>query len=136
MVGRKKMRDYFIVAYEKDKVLREAYFSTKALMMKLLKLKKDGFKIVKIIDEYHEEHDFDEMLEIYEESIEIEFEDVNTKMEAYYLAYTYFEDLYTSREIDKKSYQKYIQRLNTYQEKTSEVKVFIEQIKLLYLEVL
>ncbi len=130
------MRDFFMVVYEEDKVLREACVSAKILVIRLLKLKKDGLKIVKIIDEYHEEHDFDEMLEIYEESIEIEFEDVNTKMEAYYLAYTYFEDLYTSKEIDKKSYQKYIQRLNTYQEKTSEVKVFIEQIKLLYLEIL
>ena len=130
------MKDFFMVVYEKDKVLREECVSAKILMIRLLKLKKDGFKIVKIIYEYHGEHDFDEMLEIYEESIEIEFEDVNTKMEAYYLAFSYFEDLYTSKEIDKKSYDTYIQRLNTYQKKISEVKVFIEQIKLLYLEVL
>ena len=130
------MKDFFMVVYEKDKVLREECVSAKILMIRLLKLKKDGFKIVIIIDEYHGEHDFDEMLEIYEESIEIEFEDVNTKMEAYYLAFSYFEDLYTSKEIDKKSYDTYIQRLNTYQKKISEVKVFIEQIKLLYLEVL
>lgn len=126
------MRDYFKVSYEKDKELRCKEIHEDALVVNLIELQKQGYKIVAIKDEFKEYHDIKEILEIYKESIDIEYEDVKTKLEAYELAFNYYKDLYRNSYISNETYNKYISEIKKYRKEIKDKDEFITKIKDLY----
>lgn len=126
------MRDYFKVSYEKDKVLRCKDIYKDALVVDLIELQRQNYKIVAIKDEFKEYHDMKEILEIYKESIDIEYEDVKTKLEAYELAFDYYKDLYRNSYISNETYNKYISEIKKYRKEIKDKDEFITKIKDLY----
>lgn len=126
------MRDYFKVSYEKDKVLRCKDIYKDALVVNLIELQRQNYKIVAIKDEFAEYHDLKEMIEIYKESIDIEYEDVKTKLEAYELAFDYYKDLYRNSYISNETYNKYISEIKKYRKEIKDKDEFITKIKDLY----
>lgn len=126
------MRDYFKVSYEKDKVLRCKDIYKDALVVNLIELQRQNYKIVAIKDEFKEYHDMKEILEIYKESIDIEYEDVKTKLEAYELAFDYYKDLYRNSYISNETYNKYISEIKKYRKEIKYKDEFITKIKDLY----
>lgn len=126
------MRDYFKVSYEKDKVLRCKDIYKDALVVNLIELQRQNYKIVAIKDEFKEYHDMKEILEIYKESIDIEYEDVKTKLEAYELAFDYYKDLYRNSYISNETYNKYISEIKKYRKEIKDKDEFITKIKDLY----
>lgn len=126
------MKDYFKVSYEKDKVLRCKDIYKDALVVNLIELQRQNYKIVAIKDEFKEYHDMKEILEIYKESIDIEYEDVKTKLEAYELAFDYYKDLYRNSYISNETYNKYISEIKKYRKEIKDKDEFITKIKDLY----
>ena len=126
------MRDYFKVSYEKDKVLRCKDIYKDALVVNLIELQRQNYKIAAIKDEFKEYHDMKEILEIYKESIDIEYEDVKTKLEAYELAFDYYKDLYRNSYISNETYNKYISEIKKYRKEIKDKDEFITKIKDLY----
>ena len=126
------MRNYFKVSYEKDKVLRCKDIYKDALVVNLIELQRQNYKIVAIKDEFAEYHDLKEMIEIYKESIDIEYEDVKTKLEAYELAFDYYKDLYRNSYISNETYNKYISEIKKYRKEIKDKDEFITKIKDLY----
>ena len=126
------MRDYFEVSYEKNKVLRCKEIYKDALVANLIELQKQGYEIVAIKDEFKEYHDMKEILEIYKESIDIEYEDVKTKLEAYELAFDYYKYLYRNSYISNETYNKYISEIKKYRKEIKDKDEFITKIKDLY----
>ncbi len=79
---------------------------------------------------YHNEED---IIEIYKESIDIEYEDVKTKTEAYDLAFEYYKKLYNNNYIEKETFNKYVKKLNKYKREIKGKNIFIEKVKELYI---
>lgn len=127
------MREYFDISYEKNRVLDLKSVSEEALMINIIELKKQDYKIIAIKDTFGEYHDEEEIIEIYKESIDIEYEDVTTKIEAYDLAFEYYKKLYNSSYIKKETYDRYIKTLNKYKREIKNKDIFIEKIKDLYI---
>lgn len=126
------MREYFKVSYEKDKVLRCKEVYKDALVVNLVELQKQNYKILAIKDDFNEYHDIKEILEIYKESIDIEYEDVRTKLEAYELAFDYYKDLYRNTHISNETYNKYISEIKKYRKEIKDKDEFVTKIKDLY----
>lgn len=123
------MNDYFIIAYEKEKVLRQIEVESEGLIIKLHELQKNGAEIINIRDSFLEYHDLNDMIEIFKESIDIEYEDVTSKIEAYNIAYEYYKNLYRNNYIDKEIYNKYFLELKKYRKEIKDKNQFIEKVK-------
>jgi len=129
------MKDYFLVTYKgKNEILKEKEVIAQYLIINIIILRKRKYEIVKLKDNFNVSHNLDEMIEIFKESIDIEYEDVETKEEAYKLANEYFRDLYDKRQINKEEYNEYIYKVERLNVSKSSVKKIIEKIKKLYIE--
>ncbi len=128
------MKDYFGVSYEKDKVLRYEEIYKDLLILKLIELQKQNYKIIAIKDEFGKYHNMEDMIEIYEESIDIEYEDVKSKLEAYDLVFRHFKNLYRNDYIDAELYSKYIEKIKKYRKEIKDKEEFINKIKVLYVK--
>lgn len=126
------MKEYFFIGYKKDNEYKEKKVKINALAINLIELQNKKYEITDIEDNFNEHHDLLEMLEIFKESIDIEYEDVESKLEAYNLAFNYFEELYKDKQINKRCHDKYIKLLNKYNEEIEDVNEFIENVKKLY----
>lgn len=123
------MREYFDISYEKNKVLNLKRVNVDELIINMIELNKENYKIVIIKDEYGQYHSEDEIIEIYKESLDIEYEDVTTKTEAYNIAFEYYKKLYNNNYIEKEIYNKYILKLKEYKKEIKDKNQFINKIK-------
>lgn len=129
------MKDYFLVTYkEKNETLKEKEVIAQYLIINIIKLRKRNCEIVNLKDNFSVSHNLEEMMEIFKESIDIEYEDVETKEEAYELVNKYFKDLYNKKQINKEEYNEYIYKVEKLNASKSSVKKFIENIKKIYIE--
>lgn len=126
------MREYFDISYEKNRVLDFKSVSEEALIINIIELKKQDYKIIAIKDTFGEYHNEEEIIEIYKESIDIEYEDVTTKTEAYNIASEYYKNLYNNNYIEKEIYDKYIKQLKEYRKQIKDKDAFVEKIKVMY----
>lgn len=126
------MKEYFVIAYEKDKIIRQKEVEVEFLIINIIKLQDNGYKIENIRDSFCENHSLSDLIQIYKESLDVEYEDVETKTEAYNIAVDYFKYLYKNNQIDQKYYEQKIEKLKRYKEKIKDKDEFIEKVKELY----
>lgn len=126
------MNNYFDIEYSKNKLLNSKRVNADELIINIIELNKENYKIIIIKDEYGEYHSEDEIMKIYKESIDIEYEDVNTKTEAYDIIFEHYKKLYENGYIEKETYNKYIEQLERYKHEINNTNIFIEKIKNMY----
>lgn len=127
------MKEYFGISYEKDKVLKYKEVDVKALVITLIELERENYKIIAIKDNFGDYHNKNDLIDIFKESIDIEYEDVENKLEAYNMSFDYFKGLYKNSFISEKIYEKYIQKLKEYKKSIKDKDEFIEKVKDLYI---
>ncbi len=124
------MKDYFIVRYKQDDIIANKKIEAKYLIINILQM--NDCDILEIKDEYGEIYTLQYMIDIYKESIDIEYEDVTTIKEAYELCFDYFKEAYQDKQINEETYKKYINKLKRYKQEKTELYKFIDKVKSLY----
>lgn len=124
------MEDYFIVRYRKDDIIANKKIEAKYLIINILQM--NDCEILEIKDEYEETYSLQYMIDIYKESIDIEYEDVTTVKEGYELCFDYFKEAYQNKQINEETYNKYIDKLKKYKQEETELYKFIDKVKSLY----
>lgn len=129
------MKEYFTITYkEKSNIVKEMKIEARYLIINIIKLQKEDCMILNLEDNFGDFQDSKEMIEIYKESVDIEYEDIETKEEAYELANNYFKELYDKAQINKEEYNNYIYKLEKLKASKSSTNKFIENVKKLYIE--
>lgn len=130
--GEMKMEVYFEVKTLKDggaynilKVVPEALVPT------IIQARKRRESVMVVKDNFGQVHTAEEMLEIFKESIEIEYEDVKNIKEATKIAKEYFNDLLEKNIINKEEYDDHIDRIDAIKCKDN-IDKFINKIVEIY----
>lgn len=123
------MKDYFIVKYKQNDIISQVRVEARYLILNILQTQDE---IIEIKDEYRETYTIQYLIDIYKESIDIEYEDVTTVKEAYDMCYDYFKEAYNEKQISENVYNKYIERLKKYKREDIKIDKFIDKVKSLY----
>lgn len=124
------MKDYFTLKYKKNDIIATINIEAKYLIIRILQM--NDYEILEIKDKYGEIYTLEYMIDIYKESIDIEYEDVKTFKEAFELCYDYFKEAYINKQIDENTYNRYINKLKEYKKTEKNLDKFIKKVETLY----
>lgn len=125
------MKDYFTLKYKKNDIIATINIEAKYLIIRILQM--NDYEILEIKDKYGEIYTLDYMIDIYKESIDIEYEDVKTFKETFELCYDYFKEAYKEKQIDENTYNRYINKLKEYKKTEKNLDKFIKKVETLYI---
>lgn len=124
---------YFIIRFLEAEKEIEKLTEVDTLIPEMIEIQKRGARLLTIIDHTKTVYTPEEMFETFKEGIQIQYEDISSKQEAYQMALDYFNGLKNKNVWYEQDYNRHIKLLEKYQKSEKEVSNFIEKIIQLYL---